>query len=175
MNTELSSSFDVLMDHCIMSLNERFSPLQFVKQKQRFGLIEHSRDSLPKNGTTAKSYAELRVNVNNCNQFSQTLRLLKKLTFVVVIRMRQSCVMTLMIFEQSTIHFSFLFPKLHHSPTTDLVDGCLERNYSSTAGYWALFWLECMATFKRKRDTCAYVFGLRLVDLRQLTGWNMGG
>jgi len=43
-NTELSSSFDVFMDHCIMSLNERLSPLQFVKQKQHFGLIEHSRD-----------------------------------------------------------------------------------------------------------------------------------
>jgi len=55
-----------------MSLNKRFSQLQFVKQKQHFGFLMNIR-GISKNSTTAESDTELRVNVNNCNQFSQTL------------------------------------------------------------------------------------------------------
>jgi len=73
-----------------MSLNERFS--QLVNQKQHFGYLSNIR-GISKNSATTESYTELRVNVNNCNQFSQTLRLLKKLTFVVMIRMRKNWVM----------------------------------------------------------------------------------
>jgi len=56
------------------------------RQKQHFGFLLNIR-GISKNSATTESDTELPVNVNNCNQFSQTLRLLKKL-----ITMMKSCV-----------------------------------------------------------------------------------
>jgi len=100
--------------HCIRSLDECFSQLQFVKQKQHFGFLLNIR-WISKNSATAESEMELRVNVNKCNQFSQTLRLLKKLTFVVLIRMRKSCVIKWLLNKllTATDHRLWDLPRSH--------------------------------------------------------------
>jgi len=74
------------MDQRIMSLNKRYPQRQFVRQKQHFSFLLNIRE-ISKNNTKAESDTELRVNVNNCNQFSQMLRLLKKSIMVM-----KSCV-----------------------------------------------------------------------------------
>jgi len=86
-----------------MSLNKRYPQLQFVKQKQHFSFLLNIR-GISKNNAKAEIETELRVNGNNCNQFSQMLRLLKK-----SIMMMKSCVMKwslnsrLRLAEQSVI------------------------------------------------------------------------